>query len=60
MGSGREVLSDDHARALIKQAIGIVFGDANVEAEATAEIAAIEALHVKTILKPKRTRPQPV
>lgn len=59
MDKGRKVLSDDHARALIKQAIGIVFGDARFEAEATAEIDAIEALHVKAKRKQKRTRPQP-
>ena len=29
--------------ALIKQAIGMIFGDTQVEAEATTEIAAIEA-----------------
>ena len=43
MGKGREVLSSDHARALIKQAIGMIFGDTRVEAEAASEIAAIEA-----------------
>ena len=45
MGKGRKVLSDDHARALIKQAIGMIFGEAEVEAEAATEIAAIEAQH---------------
>ena len=57
MGKGRKVLSDDHARALIKQALGIVFGDARVEAEARAEIAAIKAAHAQVTRKPKRTRP---
>ncbi len=57
MGKGRKVLSDDHARALIKQAIAIVFGDAQAEAEATAEIAAIEAVHVQAKLRLKHTRP---
>ena len=46
MGKGRKVLSSDHARALIKQAIGIIFGEITVETEATAEIAAIEAQHL--------------
>ncbi|MCJ2018932.1 hypothetical protein MKK84_16025 [Methylobacterium sp. E-065] len=59
MGKGRKVLSDDHARALIKQAIGIVSGDAKVEAEATAEITAIEAVHVRATRRPKRSRPLP-
>ncbi|GJE43575.1 hypothetical protein [Methylobacterium soli] len=59
MGKGRKVLSDDHARALIKQAVGIVFGDQQTEAEATAEIDAIEAAHVKASRKTKRTRPPP-
>ncbi|TNC05289.1 hypothetical protein FF100_35865 [Methylobacterium terricola] len=57
MGQGCKVLSDDHARALIKQAIGIVFGDARVEAEATVEIAAIEAVRAQATQKPKRIRP---
>jgi len=54
MGKGRQVLSDDHARALIKQAIGMIFGDATVEAEATAEIAAIEAQHATAQSKPAK------
>lgn len=45
MGKGRKVLSDDHARALIKQAIGMIFGVTEVETEATTEIAAIEERH---------------
>ncbi|WP_449409994.1 hypothetical protein [Methylobacterium komagatae] len=59
MGKGRKVLSNDHARALIKQALGIVFGDAQVEAEAAAEIAAIEAVHAQATRKPRRTLPPP-
>ncbi|MCJ2115679.1 hypothetical protein MKK65_03570 [Methylobacterium sp. J-001] len=54
MGKGRKVLSADHARALIKQAIGIIFGDITVETEATAEIAAIEAQHAKGKTKPTK------
>ncbi|MCJ2052833.1 hypothetical protein [Methylobacterium sp. J-070] len=54
MGNGRKVLSSDHARALIKQAIGMIFGDTKVEAEATTEIATIEARH--TTDKPTRPR----
>ena len=57
MGKGRKVLSHDHARALIKQAIGIVFGDPWVEAEATAEIAAIEAAHAQVTRKLGRIPP---
>ena len=54
MGKGRKVLSSDHARALIKQAIGMIFGDTKVEAEATTEIATIEARHPTD--KPTRPR----
>jgi hypothetical protein len=54
MGKGRKVLSSDHARALIKQAIGMIFGDTKVEAEATTEIAAVEAR--QTTNKPTRAR----
>ncbi|TXN73017.1 hypothetical protein [Methylobacterium sp. WL6] len=54
MGKGRKVLSSDHARALIKQAIGIIFGDTKVEAEATTEIATIEAR--QTTNQPTRLR----
>ncbi|MCC0808296.1 hypothetical protein FPV16_19125 [Methylobacterium sp. W2] len=58
MGKGRKVLSDDHARALIKQAIGMIFGDTQVEAEATTEIAAIESRHATARHKPvKAPRP---
>lgn len=59
MSKSRKVLSDDHARALIKQAIAIVFGDARVEVEAAAEIAVIEAVHVQAKPRTKRTRQRP-
>ena len=55
MGEGRKVLSDDHARALIKQAIGMIFGDTEIEAEATTEVAAIEAQHTTAHAKPVRS-----
>ena len=45
MGKRRTVVSPDHARALIKEAIGKIYGDRDIEAEAAAEIAAIEADH---------------
>ena len=54
MGKGRKVLSDDHARALIKQAIGMIFGDTEVEAEAAIEIAAIEAQHPAARITPAK------
>jgi len=54
MGMGRKVLSDDHACALIKQAIGMIFGDAKVEAEAMDEITAIEAQHATAQSKPAK------
>lgn len=56
MGRDRKVLSSDHARALIKQAIGMIFGDDNVEAEATTEIAAIKSRHATTKTKPNQPR----
>ena len=58
MGKSRKVLSDDHARALIKHSLGVLFGDDTVEAEAAAEIAAIEAQHDggKTKRRPRRPR----
>lgn len=62
MGKGRKVLSDDHARALIKQAIGMIFGDTKVEADATTEIATIESRHTTTLSKTAtvpRQRPAP-
>ena len=51
MAARRKILSADHARALIKEAIGKIEGDRAIEAEAAAEIAAIEAEH--TALKSK-------
>lgn len=54
MGKGRKVLSDAHARALIKQAIGMIFGEAEVEAEAATEIAAIEAQHAAAQITPEK------
>jgi hypothetical protein len=59
MGKGRKVLSDDHARALIKQAIGMIFGDKQVEAEATTEIAAIESRHATARRKSVKAPPPP-
>lgn len=56
MGRDRKVLSSDHARALIKQAIGMIFGDDKVEAEATTEIVAIKARHATTKTKPNQPR----
>lgn len=52
----RKVLSPEHARALIKQAIGIIEGDRAIEAEAATEIAAIEARHAAHASKPKPRR----
>jgi hypothetical protein len=52
-------------RALLKQALGMVHGDKQVEAEAKAEIAEIEAKHAtngKADVQPKpprRTRLKP-
>ena len=57
MGEGRRVLSADHARALIKQALGMIFGDRKVEEEATTEIAAIEARHAAGEAKSRSRRP---
>lgn len=59
MGKGRQVLSDDHARALIKQAIGMIFGEAEVEAEAAIEIAAIEAQHAAAQITPAKALRSP-
>ena len=58
MGKRRKVLSPDHARALIKEAIGKIHGDPDIEAEAAAEIAAIEAGHATKQPRPK-PRPDP-
>ena len=41
----RKILSPDHARALIKEAIGKIEGNRTIEAEGTAEIASIETAH---------------
>jgi len=60
MGEGRKVLSDDHARALIKQAIGMIFGDTEIEAEATTEVAAIEAQHTTAQIKPAKALGSPM
>jgi hypothetical protein len=43
MSRAEKGLSPEHARALIKQAIGIINGDRQLAAEATAEIAVIRA-----------------
>ena len=53
----RKVLSLDHARVLIKEAIGIIEGDRAIQAEAAAEIAAIEAAHTSSNPKPRPKRP---
>ena len=60
MGKSREVLSDDHARALIKQAIGIIFGEPEIVTEAATEIAAIEAQHATVQTKPAKVMPLPL
>jgi hypothetical protein len=52
----RKVLSPDHVRALIKKAIGIIEGDRLIEAEAVAEIAAIEAAHTSSTPEPRPKR----
>ena len=56
MAGRRKILSPDHARALIKEAIGKIEGDRTIEAEAAAEIAAIEAEHASPDPKPKQRR----
>ena len=62
MAGRRKVLSPDHARALIKQAIGIIEGDRAIEAEAVAEIAAVEAAHhaATDAASPQETKNPPV
>ena len=57
MAGRRKVLSPDHVRALIKEAIGIIEGDRVIQAEAAAEIAAIEAAHTSSNLEPRSKRP---
>jgi hypothetical protein len=56
MSSADENLSPELARALIKQAIGIINGDRQFVAEATAEITAIRA--VRSPEKRVRGRPR--
>lgn len=56
MAGPRKILSPDHARALIKEAIGKIEGDRAIEAEAAAEIAAIEAGHASLNRKPQLRR----
>lgn len=60
MGKSREVLSDDHARALIKQAIGMIFGEPEIVTEAATEIAAIEAQHATALIKSAKVMPLPL
>ena len=57
MGERRKVLSPDHARALIKEAIGIIEGDRAIQVEAAAELAAIEAAHTSLNREPRSKRP---
>ena len=56
MAGRRKVLSPDHIRALIKEAIGIIEGDRAIQAEAAAEIAAIEAAHTSSNREPRSKR----
>ena len=53
MAGRRKVLSPDHIRALIKEAIGIIEGDRVIQAEAAAEIATIEAAHRSSNSEPR-------
>lgn len=53
MAGRRKVLSSDHIRALIKEAIGIIEGDYAIQAEAAAEIAAIEAAQTTSNTGPR-------
>ncbi len=57
MAGRRKVLSTDYIRALLKEAIGIIEGDRAIQAEAAAEIAAIEAAHTSSNPKPRPKRP---
>ncbi len=52
----RKVVSPNHIRALIKEAIGIIEGDSAIQAEAAAEIAAIEAIYKSSNPEPKPKR----
>ncbi|MCJ2100684.1 hypothetical protein [Methylobacterium sp. E-046] len=56
MAGRRKVLSPDHIRALIKEAIGIIEGDRAIQAEAAAEIAAIEAAYASSNPEPRPKR----
>ncbi|MCJ2061079.1 hypothetical protein MKL09_31745 [Methylobacterium sp. J-048] len=56
MAGRRKVLSPDHIRALIKEAIGIIEGDRAIQAEAATEIAAIEAAYAASNPEPRRKR----
>ncbi len=56
MAGRRKVISPDHIRALIKEAIGIIEGDRAIQAEAAAEIAAIEAAHASSNPEPRSKR----
>ena len=56
MAGRRKVLSPDHIRALIKEAIGIIEGDHAIQAEAAAEIAALEAANTSLNLEPRPKR----
>ncbi|MCJ2118760.1 MULTISPECIES: hypothetical protein [unclassified Methylobacterium] len=56
MAGRRKVLSPDHIRALIKEAIGIIEGDHAIQAEAAAEIAALEVAHTSSNTKPRPKR----
>ncbi|MCJ2103802.1 hypothetical protein MKK70_00080 [Methylobacterium sp. E-041] len=56
MAGRRKVLSPDHIRALIKEAIGIIEGNHAIQVEAAAEIAAIEAAHDTSNPKPRPKR----
>jgi len=51
-----KVLSPDHARALLKEAIGIIEGDRAIQAEAAAEIGAIETAHTSSNREPRSDR----
>ncbi|MCJ2037362.1 hypothetical protein MKK55_00035 [Methylobacterium sp. J-059] len=56
MAGRRKVLSPDHTRALIKEAIGIIEGDHAIQVEAAAEIVAIEAAYNASNPKPRPKR----
>ncbi|RYY10670.1 hypothetical protein FV242_28415 [Methylobacterium sp. WL64] len=56
MAGRRKVLSPDHIRALIKEAIGIIEGDHAIQAEAAAEIAALEVANTSSNLEPRPKR----